>query len=253
MLQKIYWNGCPYELRRFLFKVRSPHAYQSLQSLRVEDHARKNGASFKPFLESRSIYVHIPKTAGISVNTSLYDGLTGIHKNIAVFQKAFSKQEYDNFFKFAFVRNPWDRLVSAYLFMKKGGRNDFDKQWAKAHLAPYSNFEDFVIHWLNRENIQLGIHFNPQAGFICLPTKSNHEMDFIGYFETLQEDYNFVRDRLSTGTILSSQNRNSARKDYRSYYTPETREIVAEVYKEDIELLGYDFDNTSILKRAEIA
>jgi len=249
MLKKVYWNGCPYELRRFLFKVRSPHAYEMLQSLRMEESARANGASLKPFLDSRSIYVHIPKTAGVSINTSLYDGPTGIHKSAAMFQKAFSKQEYSDFFKFAFVRNPWDRLVSAYLFMKKGGKHDSDKQWAQEHLAPYSTFEDFVIRWLNKENIQLGIHFKSQKSFICLPTKSDHEMDFIGYFETLQADYNFVRKQLSTGETLSSRNRNNDRKDYRTYYTPETQAIVSEVYKEDIELLGYDFDNTSILKR----
>lgn len=246
MLKKVYWNGCPYELRRFLFKVRSPQSYQTLQNLRLEAHGSQDSASLRPFLDSRSIYVHIPKTAGVSINTSLYDGPTGIHKSIAMFQKAFSKQEYDDFFKFAFVRNPWDRLVSAYLFMKKGGRNDFDKRWAEEHLAPYSQFEDFVIHWLNKDNIQLGIHFKPQTSFICLPTKSGHEMDFIGYFERLQADYQFVRDRLATGTTLSFQNRNNTRRDYRTYYTPETQAIVGEVYKEDIELLGYDFDNASI-------
>lgn len=246
MLKKFYWNEFPYELRRLLFKVRSPDAYKAMQQLRSEGNNSEKGTSLKPFVDYRAIYVHIPKTAGISINASLYGCPTGYHKSIAMLQKAFSKQEYDDFFKFAFVRNPWDRLVSAYLFMQKGGRNDFDKAWAKKHLAPYSTFEDFVTRWLTPDNIRLGVHFKPQSSFICLPTRATHEMDFIGYYERLQADYDCIRKQLATGEPLSAKNRNAHRQDYRTYYTPETKAIVGEVYRKDIELLGYDFDNARL-------
>ncbi|MEM9808498.1 MAG: hypothetical protein AAF959_24830, partial [Cyanobacteria bacterium P01_D01_bin.56] len=61
-----------------------------------------------------------------------------------------------------------------------------------------------------------------------------------------------VRSRLlSVGSSLSSKNKNSYRKDYREYYTSKTRKIVEEVYRQDIELLGYDFNNVLITDTAD--
>lgn len=77
--------------------------------------------SFKPFDESKSIFVHIPKCAGVSINKSLYGNLAGGHTTFDEYIIIFEPKCIENYFKFTFVRNPWDRVVSAYFFLQKGG------------------------------------------------------------------------------------------------------------------------------------
>jgi len=66
-------------------------------------------------------------------------------------------------------------------------------------------------------------------------------VDFVGRYETLAEDFDAVCDRIGIECALPHINR-SRHGDFREYYTPETRALVEEVYKADIELFGYRFD-----------
>lgn len=245
-LEHVYFK-LPYELRRTLAKTAFPGKYSALQNLRVRYPDSTDSASLRPFVEHRCIFIHIPKTAGISVNTGLFGCNTGYHRTIAGYQTIFSRREFGAYFKFAFVRNPWDRVASAYFFLKQGGLHGDDARWAAKNLTPYNSFGDFVRGWLNRGSVRLGRHFKPQAEYLCLPGKTTSELDFIGLYENLRADYDHVRKVLGTGTALPANNvTKSKHKDYRSYYTDETRAIVAAVYREDIALLGYTFDNSSL-------
>ncbi len=237
----------PYNERRILFKFYNPSKYQLLNNLRVNSPKELNSPTFKPFLQHKCIFVHIPKAAGISVGYSLFGRHTGNHTTIAEYQIAFSKKEFDSFFKFTFVRNPWDRLLSAFLFLKNGGRNQTDYNWSHKHLTRFNNFNDFVNGWINRENVNSGIHFKPQYEFVTLPTKHKHELDFIGYYENIVNDFDRIRSKLGIGKKLEYNNKTkSKQKDYRSYYNDKNIGIVADVYREDIDFFGYDFENTSL-------
>ena len=103
-----YW-GSPHAVQRSLFSVVAPRAARRTRRLRGRVRDDVNTITLKPFLETRSMFVHIPKTAGISVGLSLYGGKSGDHRTIRDYKLCFSKAEFDSFFKFAFVRNPWDR------------------------------------------------------------------------------------------------------------------------------------------------
>lgn len=244
-LEQVYFK-LPYELRRTLVKTVFPGKYGELQRLRRGADGAES-ASLRPFVEQRCIFIHIPKTAGISVNTGLFGCNTGYHRTIAGYQTIFSRREFKSYFKFAFVRNPWDRVASAYFFLKQGGLHDGDRRWAAKHLAPYASFEAFVRGWIDRDTIRLGRHFRPQADYLCLPGKTTTELDFLGFYENLRADYDHIRKVLGTGAALPANNvTKSKHKDFRSYYTDETRAIVAAAYREDIELLGYTFDNSSL-------
>ena len=94
-----------------------------------------DGYSFKPFDQCGCIFIHIPKCAGVSVSKALFGNLAGGHSRVVDYQLVFNSNEYSNYFKFTFVRNPWDRLVSAFFFLKKGGFNDADKKWVKSAFA----------------------------------------------------------------------------------------------------------------------
>jgi hypothetical protein len=240
-----YWS-LPYEIRRFLYFVLSPRSHRRIYKLRSMQPENLNAQTLKPFYDTQSIFVHVPKAAGISVGFSLYGRKTGDHRTIGDYKLCFQKKEFNSFFKFTFVRNPWDRLVSAYLYMKKGGRNKDDYDWSMKFLSPYKNFEEFVMDWVNEQNIRLGLHFRPQYEFLCT-NESTLELEFIGYFENIVHDYEHIRNKIGVGRDLAVYNKTAnEKKDYRHYYSKRTREIVEYVYREDIRLLGYNFDNSSL-------
>lgn len=186
------------------------------------------------------IFVHIPKTGGISVNDALWGNPGGVHKTMTDYSRIFSKPTLEAYFKFTFVRNPWDRLVSAYTFLKAGGMHADDARWAEQHLKPFTDFEQFVIQGINRENIQKGLHFIPQTDFLKLDGEL--AVDFIGHMEDFQNDFNHVKHKLGVPEAELPHKNKSGRSDYRKYYNAETAEIVARVYAEDIRLLNYTFD-----------
>ena len=68
-------------------------------------------------------------------------------------------------------------------------------------------------------------------------------LDFIGHFETLHNDFRLIARKLGAHALLQHLNA-SRRSNYKDYYNSETVEIVAHLYSKDIELLGYDFDNS---------
>lgn len=242
LAKSILWSF-PYSLRRLIVRTVRPHFYNTLQDMRTVETSRY---SYKPFDEKKCIFVHIPKCAGVSISRTLFGNLAGGHANITKYQIIFSKHEFETYFKFAFVRNPWDRLVSAFHFFREGGMAKPDKIFAEKHLSAYRDFEDFVRRGLNLENLET-THFMPQYRFVCDIGDIRPKVDFIGFYENLREDFNYVRNRLDISANLKYQNKTSNRKiDYRDYYTDETIEIVANVYQKDIEIFGYDFDNSSL-------
>lgn len=235
LLKPVYHLVVPYNLRNRISKWR----YYS--ALRTSELSFEEGVySWKEFDRYECIFIHIPKTGGISVSKSLFPHLIG-HHTVQEYKKAYGKKLFEKYFKFTFVRNPWDRLVSAFWFLKAGGVNRRDKEWAGEHLASYNNFDRFVKSWLNSKSIYSHIHFVPQYEFIC-NKKSRLEVDFVGYFENFEQDFQFVREKLGICTDLSRLNA-SRRTHYKNYYDIETIEIVADVYQKDIEIFGYDFEN----------
>ena len=212
------------------------------------------GYSYKSFDQYQCIFVHIPKAAGVSVCRTLFGNLGGGHSTIEHYQIVFSKNEFDRYFKFTFVRNPWSRIFSAYNFLKKGGMNEVDRRWAATNIASYKNFDDFIKGWLSIPGIEKYKHFRPQYEFLCIPGSYKLSVDFLGFFENIQNDFECIKNKLALDASLTIKHENKtasddSQLDYRDFYTNETRDIVAEIYKRDIDLLGYNFENTSLEKQ----
>ena len=91
----------------------------------------------------------------------------------------------------------------------------------------------------------MGLHFKPQYQFLCTK-KLEIEVDYVGYFENIESDYEHIQSRLNIEKKLGIKNANRTGYDYRHYYNERSKAIVEEVYREDIELLGYDFESTSV-------
>ena len=215
----------------------------------VRRYINDRGFSLKPYDKHHCIFVHIPKCAGMSVTRSLFGENSGGagHLTMTDYLGIFSAQDMENYFKFSIVRNPWSRLVSAYTFMKKGGLHSHDAAWAAAHLAEYDDFKSFVHGWLNETNIYKGLHFMPQHHFLLHEGDTDlSRYDFIGYQENLDEDFPIIAQAINSPGQLKPVNVTGRKRNYTNFYDEETKEIVANIYRKDIELLGYNFDNSSL-------
>jgi hypothetical protein len=211
----------------------------------------------------RTIFVHIPKTAGTSVESVL--GMHGDRTDIGIrpyFNQQIDREHlygqdlqhmtaadlkhvlqhdgvFDRYFKFAIVRNPWDRLVSVFAWL--------DQKWAKGEELTDGQFEDcvrqlhgmFVVARATRQALRVGAHLRPQAHFI-MDRDRRPLVDFIARHENLRADWEHIRREIGIQADLPSRMR-SHHRPYQSYYTAATRALVAEIYAEDIAAFGYEF------------
>jgi hypothetical protein len=136
---------------------------------------------------------------------------------------------FDECFKFAFVRNPWDWQVSVYHYVSQ--RTDHPDH---AQFSRFRDFDDYLDWRINGEGPEL------QSEFV-LDDDGELIVDFVGHFESLAEDFGTVCERVGIPAALPHINR-SRHRDYREHYSPAARALVSEAYARDIEFFGYDFD-----------
>jgi hypothetical protein len=130
---------------------------------------------------------------------------------------------WNDYYKFAFDRNPWDRQISWYLYKTKSKRRrpSFERFMSRRRRAYVDNHEIYM-----RDSVLA--------------------VDFLGRYETLEEDLNAalaaagVKQRIDVPKVNVTPNKDRAR-DYRSYYSEELRELVGQWYVPEITLLGYEF------------
>tara|TARA_B100000609_G_C17203255_1_gene429404 strand:- start:841 stop:1473 length:633 start_codon:yes stop_codon:yes gene_type:complete len=203
----------------------------------------RNQVSLKPITDSKTIFVRIPKAAGKSLSNTFFGCLVGSHIKLRDYQIIYNEEEFNNFYKFTIVRNPWDRVVSAYYFLKEGGASGSDLKFSKRFLSNIDSFEDFVINHLSKKHIFGYIHFQPQYQFLSIG--NSIQMNHIGYFEKLQEEFNFLKEKLGRFDINNLEKNNVTKsrnfKSYKKYYTKKSRKVVSELYKKDIETFKYAF------------
>src|SRR6056297_659079 len=190
----------------------------------------------------KCIFIHVPKTAGTSIAESLFGNIDPKmghkgHKRIKHYF-VYNQKKFQNYFKFAFVRNPWDRLYSAYNYLEKKKGNKKDKKFSEKYLN-YESFKDFVYS-LQKESKKTKIilsfnHFLPQHYFL----KLNNELviDKIGHFEKINKDFKEIKTRLDIKTKLKEK-RKVKHKNYIEVYDNKMIRTVENIYKEDIKLFG---------------
>ena len=198
---------------------------------------KQKGSLLNAFSTSKTIFIHIPKTAGMSLAQAIYGDVVGsAHRKVSFFRYILEK-ELDDYFKFCFVRDPYDRLYSAYKFLEKGGVNQHDKRAFDKFLSRYKNFEDFVINGLSNKVMNEIIHLVPQIDFIC-DKKGEILVDYIGKFENLQIEIKTLSEKLNKEIILSHLNLNK-KKSFDKVFTDKMRKRVRKLYAKDFEILGY--------------
>lgn len=144
---------------------------------------------------------------------------------------------WNSYFKFAFVRNPYDIAVSRYHWNRKGKEGN--------NTTSVNDFRE----WVSSGNL-----FDKDQANLYIAENNSVNLDFIGYYENLEEDINLLSSILKFPKLnlpsLKGGFRSSSK--YKSFYDDKTKKIVKDYYRKDFNLLGYRFDEQYILKRTNI-
>jgi len=148
--------------------------------------------------------------------------------------RSYTMEDIGRMFKFTIVRNPWDRVVSAFSALQQTGY--------KRKIAPDEDFKNFVKGPFHRDGVALDLHFehqHPRAFFEGMGI-----VDFVARMERIDDDWPVVAKAIECSSVLPHKNK-SSRGSYGDYYDDECRDIVAQIYEKDIELFGYEFGQGS--------
>ena len=177
--------------------------------------------------EPKSVFFHVAKTGGTSISQWMFHNTLNAKpmKRHHTTPKKFFTDEYPNFrkgsFKFCAVRNPWDRLYSMYMYLKRRNRL----------LPNHDTFEIFILSRLWGKCIE------PQFSYsqVC---------DYVLQFEQLEEDFKEIQKFYNCYEPLGvAKNVNKMKEHYSKFYTQRMIDAVAEKHKIDIDTYRYDYEH----------
>lgn len=200
----------------------------------------------RPFWERAGlVFLHIPKTGGMSISHAIYRHHVGHARALDIERWGSSRLKVLP--RFAISRNPWDRLVSAYRFAKRGRGIGGPLQAPVTRPERYQvpeceTFERFVKEWLAaRDLLAADPIFRPQCTYVC-DDNGKLLVDHVGRLEDLGPTRDFLRRQLGSVPVIPKSNRSGKPVDYRTFYTPELVDIVGKIYAADVHRFGFKFD-----------
>ncbi len=151
------------------------------------------------------------------------------HISLAQIRPFIGEEAFARYFKFAFVRNPWDRFISYCAFM------------TREDSAFEQRPKDVMRHFLFKDRPTDHLLYFPQHTFL---TDGQGELlaDTVGRVEHMQASYDAICQRIGIPSEQLEKVNSTRRNDYREYYDRELIDGVAEFYRRDIELFGYSFE-----------
>ena len=203
----------------------------------------------------KCIFVHIPKTAGSSIENVIWplesdrvvenlwlgiikpyrnkyqtDGLQ--HLTSSQIKTEVGTDVFNSYYKFSIIRNPWEKAVSQFIYMKKRkGLRRF------IGMNKWSSFKKYLNLISKKEHAQ----WMKQVDFVY-DENGMIMVDKIIRFENIEEEFQLMRQHLGIPYIKLPHVNKSKRKHYTKYYNKSTIQIVSDLYKEDIEAFNYTFE-----------
>lgn len=197
-------------------------------------------------INKRFLFIHITKTAGTAIEETIEDDSCICKRNqIDDRERGYlaplnhltlreiirgdfvPDQELEKFFKFAFVRNPWDRVISE-CFCPHIQLIFLDCQDIAERIKTVCLFAEEGV----------GGHCLRQTEFI---KPGIFSLDFIGRYENLEDNMEYVLKKIGLPDRTFTVRNKTERKHYREFYNTETRKLVEKTYEEEIEKFGYLF------------
>jgi len=203
----------------------------------------------------RCIFVAVPKTGSTSIRKvvgwpkrhhqdlmelkedipAYPDSNISLGKRLQILISPYARRNYieetfNAYFKFGFVRNPWDRVVSLY------------NRKENAEQRQGMSFEAFV-HWIQLSS-DTCVHPSPHRYQLdwFKDRSGNVVADYIGKFETIEQDWINICEKLGIHEPLPHENSNERnQRHYTEYYTDETARIIGEKFREDVTYFNYRF------------
>ncbi len=200
------------------------------------------------------VFIHIQKTGGITVDRLLNERIPDLRGLVA--RHGFASwgmdqlDDWDEYFKFAFVRNPWDRLVSWYSMVTTLPREG--NELRRYVHDNSSTFEEFIYNCTGEVKIKEGVYYSFAYNQLDYVTDEhgNVLVDFIGRLENFDKDIQEVFRRIGFELETVPHKNRSGHQHYSTFYTPETEMIIRERFKRDIEYFGYEFERPHALQDA---
>jgi len=183
----------------------------------------------------------------------------GAHYSMDQIREDVSEEIYQNYFKFALVRNPWDRVASYYVWACKGGKSiqslePYDKFIESIKPSFYNfvkGFESykpsliFSIKSFLKKSLKIEFdasYMNPDfKGFLLPQIDFIKGVDFIGKLEDVGNVYSYISKKLELPFVPLKQYNRTFKPFYREFYNDETRDIIAKHYAKDIKAFEYTF------------
>lgn len=213
-------------------------------------------------LQYNFLFIHVPKTGGNSIQSILADysedQLTATkehqdgverfkiqnktynlkkHSKLSRYKKLLDADLYQQLFKFATIRNPWDKMISHY-FSPHRGTDKWDREEFVLLVNNAATLQDYVTLPSFRDRLEK--HF----GLPARPRPLDRDIDCLIRFENLNDDFNKACKKIGLPDVPALPVRNrSTRKHYSRYYDDELRDIVGKKFMNEIEYGDYEFSN----------
>ena len=198
-------------------------------------------------------FIHIQKTGGDSIEKLLRAAVPGLRfsdpRHKGALRASEEIENWDEYYSFAFVRNPWDRLVSWYCMMDQIRGRGENISW-NSPLPRYvweaaSTFEDFIKRCTKEFKVRGEVYAFTRNQLDYLADKDGELLvDFVGKVERFDEDLTTVLGEIGLdvpANAIPHANRYE-HGHYSTFYTPETESIVRARFAQDIEYFGYEFE-----------
>jgi hypothetical protein len=192
----------------------------------------------------------------------LYTGFLKTYKNhhspSSVFRRDIRPDQFNEYFKFSFVRNPWDRMISLWKykvshdyvsFMKSTMRSvptrrpfNFWDKYSGSSMEEYASINRMTPREISFESFML---YSKEEDYKCLfetGVSFNQYADFIGKFENLNKDFKFICDKINVPCEeLPHINPSFRKKRYQPYYNNKLKNLVGDLFYDDIKKFNYTF------------
>lgn len=179
------------------------------------------------FHESRSIFIHVPKCAGTSIEKTLGGKGYGGHSFARTIREKYPK-EWERYYKFGFVREPISRFCSGYYYLKQ---RPLIPALNNGNILLSRDLDDYIQNYFLKDNV---LHLWKQSLFLC---DGKTPLVDIYKFEELQKGWKEILIKLNQHyKPLPLINKS---KDYNINIKNKSMEILRDYYKDDFILFDY--------------